>query len=804
MDTLFNDIRFALRMLSKDPIITAVCLLALALVGGINTSMFSIVNGVLLRSLNYPNPEQLLLLQESNPAVFEGPFRVSAASFLDWKNQTTIFQDMAAGNFASFNLTGQGDPEKLEAESVTSNLFRTLGIGAMKGRTFLDEEDQPNAQPVLVISHGFWQRRLGGRDDVLGKSLCLDDRNYTIVGIMPPDFLFPHRVPQAEVWVPLQVNDRFLMKRNDRILSVVARLKPGKTIEHARAELSMIAMRLSLQFPDTNSGWGVYAVKFQDSVVGEFHANLLILLAATGFLSLMASANIANLLLAHAFKRRREVAVRVALGASRLRVVRQFLIENVLLFLLGGTLSLLVAHESAGFFAASIPGMALWKHQIGIDYTVLAFTFGISLFSGLIFGLIPAIRASCPDMNELLKDTASTASGSRKSHGANRFLIVFEISLAMVLLIGAGLLIKSYVRLSQKRLGCDPRDVLTLRVELPDPKYREDERVAAFYHEAILNLQRIPQVTAAGIVDTALGSGIFTSSIFIESRQPSPSDSSLKVKTCVASRGYFAALGIPLLRGQLFAEEKQGPDVAVISEKLARRYWPNEDPIGKRVTYYDPRTGPWMTIAAVVGDVRQEEFREVSPGTIYEPYYQAFQGATTFVIRTQFDCRKLIPTAKSAIWEADKNLPIFQVMTMEDILSDSIAEPRYYMALLTCFGAMAVLLAGAGIYAIVAQYTRQRTREMAIRFAVGAADADIVRLLLKQGMALAWKGILAGVLLSLWLTRALANLLYGVSPTDPITICSAASFVVLMIAVASFIPARQAVRLNLVDSLRHD
>ena len=820
METLFQDLRYAFRMLLKGPGFTAVAVLALALGIGANSAIFSVVNGVVLRALPYKDPESLMMVWSRRPLLQalavagSQEFPVSAADFTDWRDQNQVFEQIAAFHSQPFNITGAGEPESLGGVRASANLFSLLGIEAKLGRTFLAEEDQPGAGHVVIISHGLWERRFGSDPNMIGQKLALNDEPYTVVGVMPPGFQFPRKgeMPagyqfprQADLYTPLAWTPNQIGNRGRNFVAVIARLKPGVTVAQASADMDAIAERLKQQYPQFNANKEVFIVPLHQQVVGKVRTALLVLLGAVGFVLLIACANVANLLLARAASRQKEIAIRTALGASRSRVIRQLLTESMLLSLTGGTLGLLLSMWGVDLLMAISPANLPRVDTISVDVRVFAFTLAVSLLTGIIFGLVPAIQASKPDVNEALKE-----GGRASSVGHNRFrsvLVVSEVALSLVLLIGAGLMIRSFVHLLNSSPGLKPENVLTLDVGLPRTKYTGPQQ-AAFFQQVIERLKSLPGVQSAGAVYPLPLSGAEEGMGFgIEGRAALAPGEVYNAGPRWVSPDYFNVMGIPLLRGRELTERdgSDSPRVVVINEAMAARYFPDEEPIGKRVAFDQVNDKPnWREIVGVVGDVKHSALDSDPKPEMYFPFTQFPIFFMTFVVRTPGDPLNLVAAARSEVLAVKNDQPISNVHTMEELLSNSVAQRRFNMLLLSIFAGVALLLAAVGSYGVMSYSVAQRTHELGVRMALGAQTSHVLALVVKQGMTLALAGVGIGLAAAFGLTRILASLLYGVSATDPLTFSVIALLLASVALLACYLPARRATKVDPMIALRYE
>ena len=804
---LLHDLRYAARLQRKNPGFTIVAVIALALGIGANTAIFSVVNTILLRPLPYKDPEGLVMVWEDATKHGYPRDTPTAANFVDWRDQNQVFEGMAAIADMSFNLTGAGEPARLEGRSVSANLFPLLGVEPQIGRVFTTAEDQPGAQHVVLLSYALWQRRFGGDPGIVGKALTLDGESYVVVGVMPARFQFPSSDDQA--WVPIAFTQRQAANRGTHYLQVLARLKPGVSLAQAQSEMSTIASRLQQQYPQANADVGAAVQPLHEHLVGDIKPALLVLLGAVGMVLLIACANVANLLLARAAVRQKEIAVRVALGARRWRLIRQFLTESLLLSTLGGLVGLAIAYGGLILLKAFIPENISQAREISMDLKVLGFTFLVSVATGLIFGLAPAIQAARFNQIETLKEGGRDAATGGSGKRLRGLLVMAEVAISLVLLIGAGLLINSFLRLRNVDPGFRRDNLLTMKIVLPEPKYEEMERRSAFYTNLIERVQSLAGVRSAAVTTNLplyqQGNSI---SIEIEGQPAPPPGQEPIIVTRIVSPGYFDTMGIPLLRGRQLSEQDTGktPNVVLISETMARRYWPGEDAIGKRIAVGTIKTQEdWIQIIGVVKDVRQFELAAEPKPQMYLPYRQAgFFDAQDLVVKTDVDPASVAATVRKAVWEIDKDQPVSNIRTMEEILADSIARQRFSMLLLAIFAAVALVLAGVGIYGVMSYSVAQRTHEIGIRMALGAQTGSVLKLAVGYGMKLVLAGLVIGLIAAFALTRVMATLLFGVTATDPTTFTLISLLLIAVAAIASYVPARRATRVNPIIALRYE
>ncbi|HYE64226.1 MAG TPA: ABC transporter permease [Pyrinomonadaceae bacterium] len=812
METLWQDIRYGIRMLAKRPGFAAVTVLALALGIGANSAIFSVVNAVLLRPLPFEDPERLVMVWERRPRQNREAGPVAPADFVDWQNQNQVFERMAAYSPAAFNLTGVGEPEQIITHVVTTGFFQVLGVEAAVGRTFLQEVDDPTRERTVVLSQGFWQRRLGGDPNVTGKVLTLDDESYTVIGVMPSDFQFPDSLTQ--MWVaPKRVlpetslpgNPDPAMLRGMHYLSVIARLKQGVTLEQSQAEMQTIAGRLEQQYPNENTGHTARVVSLHEQLIGDVRPALLVLLGAVGFVLLIACANVANLLLARATARHREMSIRNALGASRLRLIRQLLTESTLLSLTGGVIGLLLAMWGVDLLIALSPENLPRLREIGLDGRVVGFTLVVSILTGIIFGLAPALQASKLDLNSSLKEGGR---GSMEGFGRQRMrglLIISEVALALVLLIGAGLMIRSFQRMHQVDPGFDPNHVLALQLSLPRSKYTENEQMVNFYNQVLGRIATLPGVESVGATWTLPLSGQDAGRGFeIEGYTPAP-DERTNAAFGVVSPRYFQTMKIPVLKGREFADQDtaSAPGVVIINEPFARRYFPDGDALGKRLKLRGD-DNPWLTIAGVVRDIKHTELTARPRMEMYLPYLQYPFPSMNVVVRTAHDPASLMMAVRKEVWAVDPDQPVANVETMTQLISNSVARARFNTILLGIFASVALILAAIGLYGVISYSVTQRTHEIGIRLALGAQHGDVLRMIVGQGMILVLVGVLIGLAAAFAVTRLMSSLLYGVTATDPLTFAGVSLVLAGVAFLASLIPARRATKVDPMAALRYE
>ncbi len=801
MDTLLQDLRYAARSLRRSPGFTVIAALTLALGIGANAAIFSVVNGVLLRPLAYANPDRLVVVWGHKESI--GNETASLPDFKDWREQNTVFESMAAVAYTRFDVTGDGEPERVNAALTTANFFHVLGVAPEVGRAFNADEETSGRDRVVVLSHGFWERRFGSRPGVVGSTITLSGLPYTVVGVAPAGFRLGNA---SDLWAPLRT-DTTRGRRAD-FLSVIARLEPGATMEQAQAQMTTIGRALEAQYPETNTGWSPRLVSLEEQVVGGARPALLVFMGAVGLVLLIACANVANLMLMRAASREREMAIRSALGAGSGRIVRQLLTECVLVSFVGGALGLLFAVWASSALGAVRSAPIPRLDESGIDGRVVAFTLLLSLLAGLLFGLAPALRLVRGRLRSSLREGARDSSAGIGVHQLRGALVLVEVALALVLLVAAGLLIRSFDKLSRVNPGFDSHSVISAQLVLPRVRYAEGTRQLAFYDQLVQSVQAMPGVRSVALAsDAPLSGGGNYLSFEVAGRPQADAGTVQDAELLVTNPAYFETLRIALRAGRVFTtrDDDRATKVAVINAAMAKRYWPDGDPIGAHVTLGDPSdSSSWRTIVGVVGDVRQNALSDEPYPQLFLPLAQTPQRAMLLLARTSGNPSALAAPIRQAVSAGDRDLPVSDIRTLDDRLQLSVAQPRLSMVLVGTFALLALVLAAVGIYGVLSYTVTQRTRELGIRMALGAESSSVMRLVVGQAMAPAFIGVLLGLAGAWGATRLISSLLFGVSATDPITFIAVTLFLLTVALAASWVPARRATRVDPLIALRSE
>jgi len=813
MKTLLRELRYATRSLLKHPGFSAIAVLTLALGIGANTAIFSVVNATLLRPLPFKDPDRVVMIWGFLPKLAKTNDKLpnSSANFLNLHDQNQSFEDLSAFRSWSWQLTGGGEPELLRGVRVTSEFFQAVGINPLLGRTFVAEEDMPNSARVAVISHGLWQRRFGGDNNVVGKTMTLTGQTVMVVGVMPEGFHFPGGANmisglqfalQNDIWVPMAFNEEERKAHGNLNLAVIGRLKGGVSASQAESELRTLQQKLPLG----TIGYTLNVLPLHQQMVGKIRKLLLVLLAVVALVLLIACANIANLLLARATSRQREFAIRAALGAGRLRLVRQLLTESLLLSLGGGAFGLLLALWGNRILVSLIPRDVPRIQEVGVDARILGFTLLVSLVTGIVFGLAPALRASKADLNEALKEGLRGTTAGLHQNRLRSLLVVSEVAMALVLLVGAGLLMKSFVKLVDVKPGFNPANLLTMDIQLPDlppSRYANDDEKAAFFKQLIDRLEALPGVESAGGVVSLPLSGAFESTDVIlpgqSSDEPRP-----EADYTTVTPDYFRAMQIPLLQGRHFStqDKRDSPSVIIINDILARRLWPGETSIGRRLTVGFEKTP--REVIGVVGSIKQATLDSEARPAMYMPHQQQASSGLTVLVRTNGEPLALAGAVREQVRAIDKDVPVTHVQTMDQVFGASVAQPRFSVLVVGLFAVLALVLSTVGIYGVMSYIVSRRAHEIGVRMALGARANQVLKLVLKEGMLLALAGIAVGTFGAFALTRLISSLLFGVSAKDPFTFMAVAVFLAAVAFVACYIPARRATKLDPLEALRYE
>ena len=809
MDSLIKDIRYGARSLVKRPASTVVALITLALGIGVNTAIFSVVDSILLRPLPFKDSERVVSIWEQGLAQGVAQNEVAPANFFDLRSQSQSFEGIGAHGPQDINLTGDGEPERLNGELVSANVLSILGVEPALGRTFLANEDQEGQHRVVVLSDALWQRRFNRDPSIVNRNITLNGESFTVVGVMPRGFFFPER--ETELWIPWAMEPEQASGRGDHYLRLVARLKSGATLQQASADVASIGGRLAAEYPKTNEGLGFIVNSLHQDYVGDLRLPILIMFAAVGLVLLIACANVANLLLAQATTRRREIAIRIALGARRWTIVRQLLVESLLLASTGGLLGVLGAVWGVQALAKLLPASLSKLQDVNVDARVLLFTLGVSLLTAIVFGGVPALLAAAAKPGQTLSDVARDVAGGTSGRYVRRVLVVSEVALAVVLLVGAGLLIRTFQLLRQVNTGFSTENLLTMKMVLPMPKYAKPETRRTFYDEVLRRINEVPGIESAGMITFLPLSFNGMNFSFSVEGQTSTSDMKLPFALYrVVSPDYFRAMSIPLQRGRFFDahDSPDSPPVIVISRRLADQYWPGEDPTGKRIKVGPlDSPNPWLTVVGVVADVRQAGLYGDPRMDMYAPYAQdrrAFIAPRDLVLQTKGDPASVAAAVRQAVWSVDKDQPISNIRTMDQVFAAAISQERFQALLLGLFAALALVLACVGLYGVISYAVAQRTHEIGVRMALGAQPVDVLRLVLRQGMGLTFAGLIVGIGVGLIATRVLSDMLYGVTPRDPLTFIGVPALLLLVAFLACYIPARRATRIDPLVALRYE
>ena len=815
MRNLVADFRFGLRILLRNPGFTLAAIFVLALGIGANTAIFSIVNAVLLRPLPYQDASRIMQVWHVPPAKsFPGMslFSVSPANYLDWQSQNRSFEQMAAYGFESFNVGGGERPEAIRGAAVAPGFFSILRVQTVLGRTFSPEEDRPGQGHVVILGHTLWRDHFGADTGIVGRNVLLDGQTYTVVGVMPPKFKFP---AWAELWVPLAWSNEKRAVRGNHNYMVIGRLKPEVAVQQAKADLSAISARLEQQYPEDDKGWGATVVPLREEISGDVRPALLVLLGAVAFVLLIACANVANLVLAKTLARKKEIAIRTSLGASRAAVLRQILAETLLLSLAGGALGLFLARFCITLIQKFLTDRLPSSTEITLDAPVLAFTVFLALLAGILAGLLPAVRFTRTDVNEALKQGQSRGSSDSSGSKTRGLLVVSEVALSLVLLIGAGLMIRSLLRLSSVQPGFDPNNVLTARLTVPGTKFSSPAAQISFYDQVLRQVRATPGVESAGLIDSLpIDDGGSHQPVAVEGQPVVPMADQPEVDVRMISPGYLHAMCIPVLRGRDLndADVAGRPPVVFISESMAKRFWPNENPIGKHITLtFFP--GVVREVAGVVGDVKQDSLDQTRPvETLYWPLSQltvppseAWRSfGMSLVVRTSADPASATSGVTSAVHQVDPETPVVGVVTMEGLISASLSPQRFNVLLLGAFAGLALVLAAVGIYSVLSYSVRRRVREIGIRMALGATPSDVLQMVVADGMKPILLGVALGLAIAFALSRVVTSLIYGVRATDPLTFAGVALLLVAVGLLATILPAHRATRVEPVRTLREE
>ena len=813
IETLLQDTRYAFRMLRKNPGFTAVAVLTLALGIGANTAIFSVVYAVLLKPLPYTNPEQLFTAFQANTQQGIAETGCSYLNFEEWSAQNHVFSEMAGNVAHQLTLTGHAEPTVVNTSVVTPEFFALLDVKPVAGRIFFPQDGKQGAPPVVLVSEDLWRGRFGADPKIIGTSIDLDKRPFTVIGIIPAAFRTPFFNTKQEVWIPLVQDPVFsarMPQRGSHLLPVIGRLKPGVSVAQAQAEMDAISGRLAAEFPAENSGWTVRLVPLQKEIVGDVKTGLLVLLGSVGLVLLIACANIANLLLTRATSRSKEIAVRTALGAGRTRIIRQLLSETAVLGLLGGAVGVALAYWGVKALSSLLPSSLPQMNPIRVDYFVLGFALLLSGIASCAFGLVPALFAANSNLQSSLREGGGRTGESRNRRRARSFLAAGEISLALVLLVAAGLLLRSFSKLMAVSPGFDAQDIVKADISLPQFQYSKPQQWTAFSDELLARIQSDPGLQDSAIAVPRPIADLRVTLPFDIVGSPALSESAATSRTTSyvsISPGYFHVMSIPLLSGRLFDQRDimSSPSVTIISKAMAQRYFPNQDPLGKRIIFgFPPAPGAMHEIVGIVGDVRDDSLGQDPRPMVYVPYTQApFWGANV-VVKSTLSPSSVAATIRQEVQKIDKDLPVTDVAMMPDIIEASVAQPRFRTFLLGLFGAMALVLAATGIFGVISYSVSRRTNEIGIRVALGASRGTILRMVLRETLLLTFAGLAVGLPCALAASRLLGNMLFGISASDPATITIVAITLAVVAALAGYIPARRAMRVDPMVALRYE
>jgi len=813
MNTFLADLRFGVRMLLKSPTVTIVAIVALTLGIGANTAIFSVVHGVLLRSFPYRDPDQLVLVWEKRQGGRTDQNVINLANFNDWKTQNQVFSDMAVFFDRSLNLSGDGEPEEVPVQYATANIFSVLGSNPILGRSFVEDDGRNSlATPsAVVISYRLWQRRFGGAQEIVGRQITLNNQPATVIGVMPANFGWHiqrgnEASKPADIWIPFQLTSDLLVRRG-RFASCVARMKPGVTIDQARVDMQTISARLSQQYPDFLSTWSTNVVPLRTQFTGEIRRPLLIVLGAVGFVLLIACANVANLLLARASARRKEIALRAGLGASRWRIARQLLTESVLLSFIGGILGVFVAWWGTKALVALSPPALIDLQRVSANIPVLGFTLGLSLLTGIIFGLAPAVEATRFDLQDALKEGGKNVGGNARTSYLRNTFVVTQVALALVLLVGAGLLVKSLSRLQSVDPGFNAGNLLTVRISLPLGKYDTDQKRIDFFQQAMTQIKGLPGVQAVGEINVAPFTGLYNgTSVEIAGAPPLPPAQELKTGVSVTDASYFQTMQIPVIRGRVYTQQEtvEMRHVVVVNEAFVKKNLGGEDALGKRLIVYMKEQNDPCEIIGVVADNKHLGLDQSVEPMVFWPHAELTYPGMTMLARTSGDPAALAPSVRGVIRSLDPQQPIGQISTMESLLSVSVARARFSASLLTVFSILALVMAAVGIYGVMSYTVLQRTHEIGVRMALGAQRRDVLKLVLKTGIVLGVIGVVVGLAASFALTRLIATLLFEVTATDKTTFGVVAVLLFIITLLACYVPARRATKVDPLKALRYE